>query len=70
MAKVTGGRQKFEEIVKQSKDRDSLVENLMAMLSCRDKYWPDAELKRRAPKWGESLSSICVKMQEAGYGTR
>lgn len=35
---------------------------------CR--YWPDDELARRAPNWGEHLSSLCVKMPEAGYGTR
>ncbi|XP_037041020.1 transport and Golgi organization protein 2 [Bradysia coprophila] len=70
MAKVVGGKSKFQEIIAQHDDKDVLVENLMAMLSSRDKYWPDDELRRRAPRWGESLSSICVKMPEAGYGTR
>ena len=36
--------------------------------SCR--HWPDEELKRRAPIYGEHLSSIHVKIPEAGYGTR
>lgn len=38
MAKVSGGVRKFEEIIKQTNDKDRLVENLMEMLSCRDKY--------------------------------
>ncbi|KAJ6634722.1 Transport and Golgi organization protein 2 [Pseudolycoriella hygida] len=70
LQKVIGGKLKFLEIIQHQEDKDVLVNNLMEMLSCRDKYWPDDELKRRAPKWGECLSSICVKMQVAGYGTR
>jgi len=69
--KVVGGISKFHEIIQNHQDdKNVLLENLMGMLSCRDKYWPDDELSRRAPKWGENLSSICVKSQEAGYGTR
>lgn len=37
MAKVSGGKCKFQEVIDQQDDKDVLVEKLMAMLSCRDK---------------------------------
>lgn len=72
MCKVNNGKEKFEKIFQESEkyDKDTLVNNLMELLSCDEKFWPDEELSRRAPKWGEPLSRICVKMPEAGYGTR
>lgn len=38
LAKVTGGKLKFEEILENQEDKSILVENLMEMLQCRDKY--------------------------------
>lgn len=73
LEKVNNGIEKFTNILKNSenlKSREILIENLMDMLSCNEKFWPDEELKRRAPIWGEHLSRICVKIPESGYGTR
>lgn len=39
LAKVIGGKCKFQEIVENQEDKSALVDNLMAMLSCRDKYF-------------------------------
>lgn len=68
--KVISGRQQFEEIVHHKQSKDELVSNIMTLLQKTDKYWPDEELKFRAPDWGKQLSSICVKMPEEGYGSR
>lgn len=38
LEKVTGGRCKFEEIINRKEEKTELVESLMTMLSCRDKY--------------------------------
>lgn len=70
LCKVINGKEKFKKIVAETTDKNTLVNNIMELLSCDEKFWPDPELKRRAPNWGEQLSRICVKMPEAGYGTR
>lgn len=73
LEKVKNGTIKFDRVIEEQSNGDDkvkLVESLMTLLKCNEKYWPDEELKRRAPKWGEHLSRICVKMPEAGYGSR
>lgn len=71
LQKVNAGKEKFREIINQhNQTQDNLVKNLMKLLSDRKKNWPDEELHRRQPTWGESLSSICVKMPKVKYGSR
>lgn len=71
LQKVKSGTVKFREIVNRGgKSKEQLVDELMHLLCDDEKHWPDAELHRRAPNWGEYLSSICVNMGEAGYGSR
>lgn len=68
--KVKNGRQKFEEIIRNSLDKVSLVEGLVHLLKCEDSHLPDAEMEKRAPFGIDFLSSIYVKMLKGGYGTR
>lgn len=71
LQKVKFGTEQFREIVNRcGQSKDELVQNLMQLLCDDEKHWPDAELHRRAPDWGEHLSSIRVNMTDAGYGTR
>lgn len=71
LQKVTAGTEKFREIINcRGQSKEELVQNLMKLLRDDEKHWPDAELHRRAPHWGEYLSSICVRMNDAGYGSR
>ncbi|XP_054728163.1 transport and Golgi organization protein 2 isoform X2 [Anastrepha obliqua] len=81
--KVVNGRQRFQNIVEcfYSKLATSpaesayeiqteLVTNLKNLLKCKHKFWPDAELERRAPNWGEHLSALNVNVPSSGYGSR
>lgn len=71
LQKVIAGQKLFEDIVKDSNQpKDELVQSLMDLLCRSEKYWPDDELHRRAPHWSESLSSICVRIPDSGYGSR
>lgn len=71
LQKVKNGTGKFHEIVNRyGQSKEELVDKLMQLLCDSEKHWPDAELHRRAPLWGEHLSSICVNMTDAGYGSR
>lgn len=38
LMKVVGGKLKFQKILETQHDKSALVENLMEMLQCRDKY--------------------------------
>lgn len=69
LRKVIHGKEKFQHVVK-SAGKNNLVQELMEFLKDDQKYWPDDELTRRAPRWGEKLSSVCVKMPIEGYGSR
>ena len=40
------------------------------MLKCKQKFWPDNELLRRAPNWGEYLSALNVHVPDEDYGSR
>lgn len=80
--KVQEGQRKFQEIVdklrvnNQSQEqscslkREELIKECINLLKCKQKFWPDKELKRRAPNWGEHLSAIKVYIPEALYGSR
>ncbi|XP_061397948.1 transport and Golgi organization protein 2 [Musca vetustissima] len=70
--KVRYGRNRFEQIIGEYEKRPQteLVEQLMHLLKCKEKFWPDAELQRRAPNWGEYLSSLNVYVPDCGYGSR
>lgn len=71
LQKVIAGQKLFEDIVQDSTQaKDELVRSLMDLLRRPEKHWPDDELYRRAPHWSESLSSICVRIPDADYGTR
>lgn len=50
--------------------KDEIKAKCIELLKMKGKHWPDEELKRRAPKWGEYLSSIFVNVPKADYGTR
>ncbi|KAH8235913.1 hypothetical protein KR032_010615 [Drosophila birchii] len=71
-AKVRHGQAEFEAIVKEHRGAsvDTLVEHLMKLLKNPHKFWPDAELKRRAPNWGEGLSALNVHIDDHAYGSR
>ncbi|XP_075158707.1 transport and golgi organization 2 isoform X3 [Haematobia irritans] len=73
--KVRNGRNRFEKIVEdfqqqEHPEQSKLIDQLMQLLKCKEKFWPDAELKRRAPNWGEYLSSLNVSVPGCGYGSR
>ncbi|XP_067641371.1 transport and Golgi organization protein 2 isoform X2 [Eurosta solidaginis] len=85
LQKVIKGRQRFESVVEDFHSKLTtthkeyisnkslqmeLVTNLKNLLKCKKKYWPDAELQRRAPNWGEELSGLNVCMPQAAYGSR
>lgn len=69
--KVVEGRKKFEKIIHDTKDKskDELVNELMNLLKCNDKHYPDEELLRRRGCDAELFSSIHVRCNEF-YGTR
>ncbi|KAK5638377.1 hypothetical protein RI129_012672 [Pyrocoelia pectoralis] len=70
LQKVVNGRQRFEEIVTSEEiDKDELIVKLLELLNCVQRHLPDDELQRRSPVY-ELLSSIFVKVDSAGYGTR
>ncbi|XP_023176340.2 transport and Golgi organization protein 2 isoform X2 [Drosophila hydei] len=70
--KVQYGRKHFEQIVREfgESDVDTLSAELLQLLKNKHKFWPDAELERRAPSWGEGLSALNVHISEHGYGSR
>lgn len=81
--KVIHGRQRFQNIVENFNKKlsnvplenvqnlqNELVTNLKNLLKCKQKFWPDAELKRRGPNWGEHLSALNVNVPLADYGSR
>ncbi|KRF82248.1 transport and Golgi organization protein 2 isoform X1 [Drosophila virilis] len=70
--KVRHGQQQFEQIVSEHGHSDvaTLSAELLQLLKNKHKFWPDAELKRRAPSWGEGLSALNVHIPEHGYGSR
>ncbi|CAD7087528.1 unnamed protein product [Hermetia illucens] len=75
LEKVKYGREQFIKIVEDTQSnpqhtKQDIVDRCMELLKDRKKCWPDDELLRRAPNWGEHLSSPCVQILKAGYGTR
>ncbi|KAL9886341.1 transport and golgi organization 2 isoform 1-T1 [Glossina fuscipes fuscipes] len=74
--KVRFGRDRFQAIVQnyfnsdKPSDENVLIKQLMDLLKCKQRFWPDAELMRRAPNWGEHLSAINVAIPNEGYGSR
>ncbi|XP_016991917.1 transport and Golgi organization protein 2 isoform X1 [Drosophila rhopaloa] len=70
--KVRHGQQEFEAIVKKhgGSSVEDLSSQLMQLLRNKHKFWPDVELKRRAPNWGEGLSALNVHIGEHAYGSR
>lgn len=68
--KVVNGVKRFESIINESKSQEGLVGELLQLLKWEEQHLPDAELERRAPQAFKGLSSIFVKIIEAGYGTR
>ncbi|XP_055612835.1 transport and Golgi organization protein 2 [Uranotaenia lowii] len=73
LQKVRYGRKRFEELVGRQLDvngQDELVEDLLQLLSSNEKYFPDAELSRRAPDCAEMLAHINVRHPSEGYGSR
>ncbi|XP_034471943.1 transport and Golgi organization protein 2 isoform X1 [Drosophila innubila] len=70
--KVRHGQEHFKQIVSKygHSDVDTLSSELLRLLKNKRKFWPDAELKRRAPSWGEGLSALNVHIAEHSYGSR
>ncbi|KAL7743001.1 hypothetical protein ACLKA6_011365 [Drosophila palustris] len=70
--KVRYGQEHFEQIVNKygHSDVHTLSSELLQLLKNKQKYWPDEELKRRAPSWGEGLSALNVHIAEHAYGSR
>ncbi|XP_032594318.1 transport and Golgi organization protein 2 isoform X1 [Drosophila grimshawi] len=70
--KVRHGQTQFEQIVSQHGHSDvaTLSAELLQLLKNKHKFWPDGELKRRAPSWGQGLSALNVHIEEHGYGSR
>ncbi|XP_017116255.1 transport and Golgi organization protein 2 isoform X2 [Drosophila elegans] len=70
--KVHHGKQEFEAIVREhgGSSVEDLSAHLMQLLRKKHKFWPDVELKRRAPNWGEGLSALNVHIAEHAYGSR
>ncbi|XP_034672069.1 transport and Golgi organization protein 2 isoform X2 [Drosophila subobscura] len=70
--KVRFGQQQFARIVEQhgADSAETLSAQLLQLLKNKTKFWPDAELKRRAPNWGEELSALNVHIVDRGYGSR
>ncbi|KAH8373190.1 hypothetical protein KR009_001621 [Drosophila setifemur] len=70
--KVRHGQQEFQDIVKEhgGASVDTLADHLMQLLKNKHKFWPDVELKRRAPNWGEGLSALNVHIADHAYGSR
>ncbi|XP_039499500.1 transport and Golgi organization protein 2 isoform X2 [Drosophila santomea] len=70
--KVRHGQQEFEAIVKAhgASSVETLSAQLMQLLRNKHKFWPDDELKRRAPNWGEGLSALNVHIEDHAYGSR
>ncbi|BFG01170.1 transport and Golgi organization protein 2 [Drosophila madeirensis] len=70
--KVRFGQQQFARIVEQhgADSAEALSAQLLQLLKNKTKFWPDAELKRRAPNWGEELSALNVHIVDRGYGSR
>ncbi|EDW48778.1 GM17622 [Drosophila sechellia] len=70
--KVRHGKQEFEAIVKAhgGASVETLSAQLMQLLRNKHKFWPDDELKTRAPNWGEGLSALNVHIEEHAYGSR
>ncbi|XP_072381592.1 transport and Golgi organization protein 2-like [Diabrotica undecimpunctata] len=70
LAKVTKGRQMFEDILKKNLSVEELEKELLKLLKNETRHLPDDELERRQPLAFESLSSIFIQLEPAGYGTR
>ncbi|XP_017136445.1 transport and Golgi organization protein 2 isoform X2 [Drosophila miranda] len=70
--KVRFGQQQFSDIVEEhgTGTVEALSAQLLMLLKNKKKFWPDAELKRRAPNWGEELSALNVHIGDRGYGSR
>lgn len=68
--KVLNGTKRFESIINEGKSQERLVEELLQLLKWEEQHLPDAELERRAPQAFKGLSSVFVKIPQAGYGTR
>lgn len=66
--KVKKGVERFESIIANGKV--GLVEKLLDLLKWEEQHLPDPELERRAPQAYKQLSSVFVKIEQAGYGTR
>jgi uncharacterized protein with NRDE domain len=71
LKKVIFGTKKFEAIVKNHKndEKDKMINALVELLKCEDKYYPDEELLKRRGHDAEDFSSIHVRHNQF-YGTR
>ncbi|XP_030379069.1 transport and Golgi organization protein 2 isoform X2 [Scaptodrosophila lebanonensis] len=70
--KVRHGQKHFAQIVEDHGHADvkTLSDQLLQLLKNSNKFWPDAELLKRAPNWGEGLSALNVHIAEHAYGSR
>lgn len=68
--KVQKGVERFKDIISGGGEKNRLIEELIQLLKWEEPHLPDAELQKRAPQAYKQLSSVFVKIEQAGYGTR
>jgi uncharacterized protein with NRDE domain len=70
--KVDAGTEEFRRVLESHKDssKDKLVEELMKILKCTTKHFPDEELTKRRLETAVHFSSIHVELPNESYGTR
>lgn len=71
LKKVEAGKEKFRKIIQDygNKNKDVLIDELMNLLQCKERYYPDEELVRRRGQDAELFSSIHVRGHDL-YGSR
>lgn len=69
--KVEAGTELFKEVLERNKNesKENLLQDLMAVLKDRRRYFPDEELTSRRQETAEDFSSIHVEIPN-DYGTR
>ncbi|KAG5884719.1 hypothetical protein JTB14_019842 [Gonioctena quinquepunctata] len=70
LQKVLAGKEEFIKIIEKNLSKDNLEKELIDLLRDTKRHLPDPELQKRQPANYEFLSSIFVKTDPPGYGTR
>lgn len=72
LKKVVAGKEKFHKVVQdyETANKEVLIDELMNLLKCNEKHYPDEELLKRRGNDAESFSSIHVTAELYGSRTR